>query len=320
MKRLKFFLSKSSIEKELDSEIRFHVESAIQEKIAAGLSPEAARREALLEFGGAEQIKEDCRYAHRLAIAEGTLANLKCAARFMRRSPGFSATVILTLALGIGANSAVFSAIDAILLRSLPYPNPDELVVLLQHNRTWKNPRTAIAPVRLEEWNKYNSTFQAIAGAYTQDLSETSGTVPERLEEASVAPRFLQALGVSPELGRDFMSAEEHFGGPAAVLISDRFWRRRFHADPHAIGKSLRFGSYSASIVGVLPPSVQFPDRDVDVWAPAPADAPIAQERALTWFTGIGRLRPGVTLQRARADLDAVQSRLVSNSLQQTRT
>jgi putative ABC transport system permease protein len=310
MKRLKFFLRKSAIEKELDSEIRFHLDSVIQEKIASGLSPDEARRLAMLEFGGAEQVKEECRYAHRLAIVETTLANLKTALRFMRRSPGFSTTIILTLALGIGANSAVFSAIDAILLRPLPYPNPGELVVLHQYNRTVKNQSRPIAPVRLEEWNKYNSTFQAIAGSYTQDLSETSGTIPERLVEAAVTPRFLQVLGVTPELGRNFTRAEEHFGGPHAVLISDRFWRRRFHADPNVLGKMVRIESFSVPIVGVLPASFQFPGKDVDLWTPVPMDAPIAQNRAYTWFTGIGRLKPGITIAKCRADLNAIQTRL----------
>jgi putative ABC transport system permease protein len=310
MKRLKFFLRKSAIEKELDSEIRFHLDSVIQEKIAAGVSPDEARRLAMLEFGGAEQVKEECRYAHRLAVIESTFANLKSAARFMRRSPGFSATIILTLALGIGANSAVFSAIDAILLRPLPYPDPGQLVVLHQCNRTLKNESRPIAPVRLEEWNKYNSTFQAIAGSYTQDLSETSGTTPERLLEADVTPRFLQVLGVAPELGRDFTSAEEHFGGPHAVLISDRFWRRRFHANPDVLGKMVRIESFSVPIVGVLPASFQFPDKDVDLWTPVPMDAPIAQNRASTWFRGIGRLKPGITIAKGRSDLNAVQAHL----------
>jgi hypothetical protein len=157
MKWWKFFWRKSSIEKELDSEIRFHRDSVIQEKIAAGLSPEEARRLTMLEFGGAEQVKEECRWVHRILTIENTLTNLKSAARFIRKSPAFSATVIATLALGIGANSAVFSAIDAILLRPLPFPNPAEVVVLHQYNRAWKNPITPIAPVRLEEWNKYMS-------------------------------------------------------------------------------------------------------------------------------------------------------------------
>ncbi len=309
MTRWKFFLRKSAMEKELDSEIGFHLDSVIQEKVAAGLSAEEARRLAMLEFGGAEQVKEECRSAHRITIIETALANLKSAIRFMRRSPGFSVTVILVLALGIGANSAVFSAIDAVLLRPLPYPDSGELVVLHQYDRTRKSD-SPIAPVRLEEWNRYNSTFQAIAGSYTQDLSETSGTLPERLVEADVTPRFLQVLGIAPELGRDFTSVEEHFGGPPAVLISDRFWRRRFHADPNVLGKAVRIESSSAPIVGVLPAGFEFPEKDVDLWAPVPMDAPIAQDRAFTWFTGIGRLKPGITIARARADIRAVQARL----------
>lgn len=310
MKWLNFFLRKSAIEKQLEAEIRFHLDSVIQEKIAAGLSPEQARREALLEFGGGEQVKEECRDAHRLAFLETTLANLKSAVRFMRRSPGFTATVIVTLALGIGANSAVFSAIDAVLLRALPYPEPGELVVLRQYNRTLANPPSPIAPVRLEEWNRDNSTFQAISGSYTQSVSETSGSIPQRLLLADVTPNFLHVLGISPELGRDFTAAEGHFGGPRAVLISDRLWHRLFHADPQVLGKTLRFDSFSIPIVGVLPPSFHFPDKDVDIWAPVPLDAPIAQDRNFTWFTGIGRLKPGVTIARARTDLATVQARL----------
>jgi putative ABC transport system permease protein len=310
MKRVKFFLCKSAIEKQLDAEVGFHLESLVQEKLASGLSPEEARRQTLIDFGGAEQVKEECREVHRLPLLENASANLKSALRFMRRSPGFSIAVILTLALGIGANSAVFSALDAILLRPLPYPNASELVVLHQYNRSERNARRPIAPVRLEEWNRYNSTLQALAGAYTQDVSETSGTFPERLTEADVTPRFLQVLGISPVLGRHFAPAEEHFGGPRAVLISDRLWRRRFQADPNVLGKTLRIESRSVPIIGVLPATVQFPDTHVDVWLAVPMDAPIAQNRAFTWFTGIGRMRSGISLAKCLSDLNAVQTRL----------
>ena len=310
MKWISFFVRKSKVESELDSEIGFHLESVIQEKIAAGMRPDVARREAMLEFGGREQIKEECRHVHRIVTAENAIRNLKSALRFIRRSPGFSLTVILTLALGIGANSAVFSAIDAILLRPLPYPNPGELVVLHQYNHTLKNPTSFLAPVRLEEWNKYNSTFQAISGWYMENVSEISGAVPERLLRAAVTPRFLQVFGVAPELGRDFTPAEEHFGGPNAVLISDRYWRRRFNADPRVAGKMLRVDSWSAQIIGVMPATFRFPSDDVDLWQAVPMDAPYAQDRSSTWFTALGRVRSGVTIARARADLDAVQGRL----------
>jgi putative ABC transport system permease protein len=164
--------------------------------------------------------------------------------------------------------------------------------------------------VRLEDWNRLNSTFQAITGYYSENTSETSGELPEKLKRAWVAPRFLQVLQIAPTLGRDFSTEEERFGGPNAVLISDRLWRRRFGGNPEAVGKTLRVPRSGFVIVGVMPASFQFPDRDVDLWSPSPADAPYAQSRELTWYTAIGRLKPGVTLAEARANLAAVQANL----------
>jgi len=216
----------------------------------------------------------------------------------------------LTLALGIGANSAVFSAIDAILLRPLPFPNGDQLMRLGQYNPKAKSPQTFVAPVRLEDWNRMNSAFQMMSGYYRDDGSETSGVLPEKVAEAFVAPRFLQVLGVSPALGRDFSADEEHFGGPNTVLISDGFWRRRFQGDPNVIGKKLRINGFSYSIVGIMPASFLFPDRDADLWVPVPPDAPYAQSREYTWYAVIGRLKPRVTVEQARANLTTVQVQL----------
>ncbi len=297
-------------ESELDSELSFHLQELIDGKIAAGLPAEEARRRALLEFGGSEQVKEECRDVHRIATIENTAANLKSALRFIGKSPGFSLTVVLTLALGIGANSAVFSAIDAVLLRALPFPDSQQLVVLHQFNLEQKPAENFVAPVRLEDWNRLNSTFRGISGYYTEDVSETSGPLPERLHQILVAPRFLQVVGVAPVLGRDFTRPEEHFGGPTAALISDAYWRRHFHADPRAIGKTLRIGKYSYPVVGVMPPSFVFPSRDVDFWSISAPDAPYAQDRSSTWYTGVGRLKPGVKLAQGHADLANVEAQL----------
>jgi putative ABC transport system permease protein len=155
-----------------------------------------------------------------------------------------------------------------------------------------------------------NSTFQALTGYDTEDVSETSGPLPEKITRAGVAPRFLQVWGVAPLLGRDFAPEEEHVGGPSASLISYRLWKNRFHGDPAVIGKKLRFGMSSSTIVGVMPASFSFPDRDVDVWTPVPPDAPYANNRDATWYTVIGRLKPGVSLEQARADLATVQNQL----------
>jgi putative ABC transport system permease protein len=234
--------------------------------------------------------------------------NLRHAARSLVKTPAFTITVVLTLALGIGANSAVFSAIDAVLLKPLPFPRSDQLMVLQQ-----RNARTVdgfVAPVRLLDWDRSNATFQAITGYYTQDGAELSGDLPERVKWAFVAPRFLEVLGIAPALGRDFAPNETRFGGPSVALISDRFWRNRFSADRNAVGKQIRVGQFSYTIVGVMPPSFLFQDREVDLWAPVFMDAPYAQPRLLTWFNVLGRLKPGVTLDQARADMSSVQTQL----------
>lgn len=306
----KFFLPKRASSAQLDSELRFHLDELTEANVAAGMSPEQARRRAMLEFGGKEQVKEDVRDVYRVRIIDSAVANLKSALRFIRKSPSFSATVILTLALGIGANSAVFSAIDAILLRPLPFPVGDQLMLLRQYNPKQKSPQTFVAPVRLEDWNRMTSAFQAISGYYTEDDSETSAALPEKLTHAFVAPRFLQVLGVSPVLGLDFKPDEERFGGPPAVLISYRLWQRRFGGDPNAVGKTLRFDKYSQQIVGVMPAAFAFPDRSVDLWSPVPVDAPYAQSRENAWYTVIGRLKLGVGVNEARADISHVQAQL----------
>ena len=294
----------------MDREIAFHIEELVRNYVDQGMPPEEARRRALIEFGGREQTKQQMREVHSTPFRESLVFNFKAALRFLRKAPSFSAAVILTLALGIGANSAVFSAIDAIVLRPLPYPRGDQLAALDQHNSKGRDANRFVAPVRLEDWNRMTSTFQAISGYYFDDLSETSGSLPERVTECLVAPRFLEVMGVSPSLGRDFASNEEHWGGPSAVLISYKYWQRRFHGDPSVLGQKVHVGGYSSSIIGVMPASFRFPNDDVDMWAPSAPDAPFAQRRDSTWFTVVGRLRPGVTINQAAADLAAVQSRL----------
>jgi len=234
--------------------------------------------------------------------------NIRLALRSLAKTPAFTVTVVLTLALGIGANSAVFSAIDAVLLRPLPFPDADRLMLLEQKRP--KVSQTFVAPVRLKDWDRLSFTFQGISGYYTEDASEVSGELPEKVKRAFVAPRFLEVLGVAPARGRGFRPEEEHFGGPNAVVISDRFWRRRFNADPAVLGKGLRFGEYSSEIIGVMPASFRFPDRDVDLWFASPMDAPFAQPRQLTWFNVIGRVKPGVTIGQARENMSAVQADL----------
>jgi len=294
----------------VDQEIAFHIAHLTEDFIAQGMSPREARRRAIIEFGGREQVKQSVREVHISALAEALLFNFKAALRFLRKSPSFSLVVILTLALGIGANSAVFSAIDAIILRPLPYPDSNQLVEIFQHDIQGRDANPYVAPSRLEDWNRMNSTFQAISGYYFDDLSETSGALPERVTECLVAPRFLEVMGVSPALGREFAPSEEHWGGPSVVLLSYRYWQRRFHGDPAAIGQQVHVGGYTSAIIGVMPASFQFPNADVDMWTVSAPDAPFAQRRDETWFTVIGRMKAAETLPEATADLLTVQSRL----------
>ncbi len=306
--RLRNVFRPGRLQRDLERELAFHVRERAEELRESGVSPEEALRTARRQFGNFTAQAERTRDVNINLQLDSMLKNLRLAFRALRRAPGFSVTVILTLALGIGANSAVFSAIDAVLLRPLPFPDADRLVYLSQV--TPNIPQPLAAATRLEDWNRLNSTFVAISGYYTEDESETSGELPERLRCAIVAPRFLQVWGVSPEVGRDFSPQEEHWGGPPAVLISDSLWRRRFAADPKVIGKTLRFSRSGIPIIGVAPPSLAFPERGIDLWMVGAPDAPFAQDRTSTWYTAIGRMKPGVSLAAAQANLSTVQASL----------
>ena len=294
----------------IDREIGFHIDELTDAYISLGMSSDDARRRARLEFGGSEQIKQTVREVHLSAWIEAALFNLRAALRFLRKSPSFSAVIILTLALGIGANSAVFSAIDAVVLRPLPYPDGDQLVSLTQYDTTGRAANHLVAPVRLEDWNHMNQTFSAISGYYLDDISETSGPLAEKVTEALVAPRFFDVMGVWPALGRAFSPVEMHYGGPRAVILSHRYWMSRFHGDPNAVGQKIRIEDADYPVVGVMPATFAFPNADVDVWQPTPMDAPFEVNRNLTWFTVVGRMKPGVTLHQAAADLATVQANL----------
>lgn len=296
------------LQRDLERELSFHVAERAEELLKAGMSTAEAARTARLQFGDFARHAEETRDADISGWLEAFVRNLRYAVRTHAKTPAFTVTVILTLALGIGANSAVFSAIDAVLLRPLPFPNGDELVELSQVHTRITQP--FVAPVRLEEWNHLNGTFQAITGYYSEDVSELSGDFPEKLKRIWVAPRFLQVLGIAPALGRDFSPREERFGGPNAVLISHKLWQHRFNGNPKAIGMTLRIGAVSFPIIGIMPASFRFPGRDADLWSVSAPDAPYARSREATWFTAIGRLRPTVTLAQARANLVAVQSSL----------
>jgi putative ABC transport system permease protein len=309
-RRLLNTFRRGHVDHDIERELAFHLAERVDQLRAQGLTEREAHRRARLQFGNPVVQRERTRDVDIARGADTLFRQIRHAIRALRRTPGFTAAVVLTLALGIGANSAVFSAIDAVLLRPLPFPDANRLMRLRQAQET----ESSIAPPRLEDWNRLSGSFEAISGFFVEEVSETTGNLPQRIRRAVVAPRFLEVLGVTPSLGRQFNAAEYRLGGPASVLISDRYWRTRLNADPQALGTVIRIEDRPYSIVGVLPADFAFPNRDIDLWWAYPIDGPLAQDtqdnRRLQWYTGIGRLRPGITLAQAHADLTLVQRRL----------
>jgi putative ABC transport system permease protein len=235
---------------------------------------------------------------------------LRAAARSVRHRRGVAAAVVATLTLGIGANSAIFSFVDAVLLRPLPYPDADRLVAAYELNRSVKQATQLIAPVRLEEWNRDNHTFAALSGSYFENVTDTTGAVPERVEAMRTAPRFFAVLGVAAALGRTLSADEERFGGAPAVVVSDGVWRIRFNSDPAIVGRRVVLSGVTRTIVGVMPASFRYPSATTEMWIPAQMPPGMMRERRARFLTVVGRLKPGVTIEQAHADLTALQARL----------
>lgn len=308
LRRLWNAVSPGRVEREIEREVSFHIAERADELRGAGFSEREAMRRAQARFGNPLLHAERTRDAHVVRWLDTLVRDARYAVRTLLRRPGFTATVVLTLALGIGANTAIFSALDAVILRPLPFPDPDRLVQVSQVNE--RNSDTEVPPARLEDWRRMSSAFEAVTGYYVEDVSETSADLPERVRRAVVSPGFLEVWGIAPARGRGFTEAEHRFGGPPAVVVSDRYWRTRFDADPDALNREVRIGTRSYPIVGVMPAGFRFPDRGVDLWFPVSVDAPYAQTREAPWYVTVGRLRGDVTPARARDDLVTVQARL----------
>jgi putative ABC transport system permease protein len=235
---------------------------------------------------------------------------LRAAVRSLSHRPALALAVVATLALGIGANSAIFSAVDAVLLRPLPYPAADRLVAIYESNAARRQSTQLVAPGRLEEWNRMNQTFQGLAASYFENMTDTSGALPERVEARRVSPRFFAVLGVPAALGRTVNPQEELAGGPHAVVLSDAFWKKRFDSNPLVVGQALTLGGASYTIVGVMPPTFRYPTATTEMWLPTQAPAFFLKARGARLYTAIGRLKPGVTPEQGQADLSAVEARL----------
>jgi predicted permease len=306
-------------DRELEAEMASHLEMAEEENIKRGLSPEAARREALVRFGGTEQARLKQHEARGFHGLDTLWLDLRYTFRTMRRDPVFTCVAILILALGIGANIAVFSVVNTIMLRPLPFQDPQQLVWISDaKGRSGLSAQTYSTDAYKGFRDQANS-FQNLTGYFAFSTPDNIKLVghgePRPLTGVDVVGNFFQTLGINPVLGRLFTAEECHKGGPHAVLLSYPFWKRQFNGDPKIVGQSINFDTYNFTVVGVLPDSFDFgsvfsPGSKVDVFTPA------ILEDMQDWgntLALIGRLKPGVKLPQAQADADIIVPKLLFN-------
>jgi putative ABC transport system permease protein len=236
------------------------------------------------------------------------MASIAQAWRALLRRPTFTFTTVLTLALGIGVTTATFSIVNSVLLRPLPFPDSDQLLNLMEASPGRRERTSLISPAKIADWERMNRTFVAVSGSYAENITDVSGAEPERLAARRVLPRFFDVFAMPPLAGRTFTAEEERFGGSLAVVISEAFWTRRFGRGPAAVGSRLIVAGKGYTIVGVMPRT--FTPAATDVWMPAQQPPAMLQIRNARFITGVGRMRPGVPIDDARADLVRVQEEL----------
>jgi putative ABC transport system permease protein len=270
--RLRGFVQRRAIERRLDDEMRFHLDMLTEQHVRAGLAPAEARRRALIEFGGVERFKDDARHEYRSRLLDQLAQDIRYAFRVMRRNPGFSVAAALTFALGIGASTAIFSVVHGVLLRPLPYADPDRLVVLWESQPARGNDRNVVSVPNFEAWRSRARSFDRIAAMVPLPATIAGGSSAEHVMGAEVSPGYFELLGVAPALGRTFAAREEQDGGADVVVLSDGFWRSHFGADPRVVGGALRLDGRPHTVVGVMPPSFDPPRfawlNDQAFWRP----------------------------------------------------
>ncbi len=313
---LRNLFRKEHLERELDEELHCHLEMLAEEKVAAGLPPEEARREARIELGGVDQVKEAVREVRVGTRLETAWQDVRYAVRRLAGNPGFAAVSILTLALGIGANSAIFSVLDAALIAPLPYPDPGRLVVLWSECRAAKQSRVPSSGPELVEIRRRSRLLADVAGIWVGRGSLTGEGDPEQIRVGQVTANFLSLLGVAPQLGRTFAAGDDGPSAPRYVVVSDGLWRRRFGGDRGLVGRAVRLEGQVYTVVGVMPRSfdVIFPSDasvppGVEIWTPFRDDL-ASLPRDLAYIRTIGRLRRGVTVRQAQAELSGIAKSL----------
>ena len=306
--RLYYLFRPGSAESQLDREVSAHLALLEDEFIRQGMSVEEARLAARRRFGGVDQTKEQHRDARSFAWVEDLGRDIRYAVRTLAKSPGFTLAAILTLAIGIGGSTAVFSLIDAVLLRPLPVPNADRVVMVYMDASKFGFPRGDVSPAVYGAWTSQNDVFDALAasaefGAVLQNNGE-----PLRINGRRVTRSLFDVLGAQALVGRTFLPSEDQPGGPNVVVLSFGLWQRRFGGDPSLVGRSIAINDTPYLVVGVMPKTFQFLEDYVGLWVPA-AFTPEELTNDAHYLAVAGRMKPGLSDSSVRANLDTIGAR-----------
>jgi predicted permease len=316
--RLKGLFGIDRLDHDLAEELQSHIQMRTRDNVAAGMPSDAARYDAQRRFGSTTLVKEDTRAMDIIGWIETLGQNLRYAVRMLRRSPGFTAVAILTLALGIGGNVAIFTVVRAVLLSPLPYSHPEQLVRVYDDLRGSNTHDVGMSVPELWDLRDKSGVFQDISALWSVDANLTGGDQPQRVELLATSPDYFTMLGAQPQLGRVYTPQDAQPGFTEGVVLSDGFWRRTFGADPNVLGRKIRVDSDLYTVIGVMPPDFRHPGRtltnEVDLWGAAgymgqPFPVPVL--RSVRLLPGaMARLRPGITLAQAQARLDTLSAQL----------
>jgi len=307
---LRSLFRKKRVEEELDDELRGFLDMAAEEKMQQGASRKEALRSVRLERGSLEVSREVVHTAAWESIVETSWQDLRFAARMLRKSPGFTSVAILTLALGIGANTAIFSVVQGVLLAPLPYHEPDRLVIVLLNNLRLKSP-TYLSYRDFMDWERAAPPFEKMSAFAWRSFDLSSPGNPEHLEGREISSGFLSSLGVQLALGREFSAEEDRNGGAPVAIISNGLWRDRFGGSATALGKSIVLNGVETTVVGVLQPGFRFGTDYADVYIPMGQRKLVdANDRTAHDVMCIARLKPGVSLRQADAQMNAIQENI----------
>jgi len=301
------FLSRRE-EVDLDQEVRSHLEMLMEENIRAGMPLREAQRAARIDLGGIEQVKEQVRQKRIGNWLHSVISDCRYGVRQLLKNPGFTGVVVLTLALGIGANTALFSVVDSILLRPLPFRDSGQIVTLFTMDS--RNQRNFVSYPDYADWQTQSREFEQICAIVPQSVNLTKQGEPKRVIGGFVSANFFSMLGVAPGVGRDFRPGEDAAGAGAVVIVSYGLWRSTFGGDAALIGKTLVLNDAPYTVVGIMPPDFHFPWSEAQVWIPYRNYPNFTQRRDRSSFAAIGRIRSGVPFSAAQAEMDTIAARL----------